>query len=142
MEFFHMERPTLCLTAFLYHGAKACGVHAQGWPTLHYSGNFWSTTCDWITHLDNNKPEGPIKTYVGAEMWIGNQSNGEVTNASKFLNLFDFPVVLLSEAPIYPYDYQNITWNRSMWPTGQVAIWEDYLHGMNGIHKRKRKVWS
>jgi hypothetical protein len=133
MEFFQIERPTLCLGALLYHDARACGVQAQEWPTLHYSGNFWSATCEWIRQLNNVKPEGPILTYVGAEMWIGNQSSWATINTTQYLNLFSFPVELLSEIPIYPKDYENIVGNKSLWPDKQVSIWEDYVNKLNDV---------
>jgi len=114
---------------------------------MAFLGNFWAFTCDWIRHLDNIKSEGPFLTYVGAEIWIGNHSSWERVNRTEFLNLFDHKddrsnwngMVLLSEVPIFPSFYKNITGNRSMWPQAQVEIWEDYLQGLQQIQEKKMK---
>jgi hypothetical protein len=38
MEFFLLERPTLCTRAILNHGTMTCGVNLQVKPSSHYSG--------------------------------------------------------------------------------------------------------
>ena len=130
MEFFIIERPTLCLRALLFHGARACGVNLHG---AHYSGNFWATTCDWVTHLNNTKPEGSGHAiYSGAEMWIGNQ--GVDINKTTLLDLFQNHLHLYL-VPIFPTDYEPILTNKSMWPDHQVVIWQDYINGLTLINK-------
>lgn len=38
MEWFLLERPTLCMRAILNHGTMTCGVNLQKHPSMHYSG--------------------------------------------------------------------------------------------------------
>jgi hypothetical protein len=73
MEWFLIEKPTLCLYALLYHGASTCGVNLFSWPSWHYSGNFWAASCDWIRSIPpvvDKSDEGFMK-YIAAELWIG-----------------------------------------------------------------------
>jgi len=38
MEYFLLERPTLCARAILNHGTMTCGVNMRKQPSRHYSG--------------------------------------------------------------------------------------------------------
>jgi len=44
MEWFLLERPTLCIRAILNHGTMTCGVNLQKEPSRHYSGNLFYAT--------------------------------------------------------------------------------------------------
>ena len=151
MEFFHLERPTLCLRAFLYHGASVCGVNSQGDPSFHFSGNFWSTTCNWITLLNNTKPDGSdLLLYVGAEIWIGNQHTGakllpipngtliwdpKTINITKYLTLHRHPAYHGYARTIRTYEYQHVVTDTSYWVGNHAPILPDYLNGLTSMAK-------
>jgi len=132
MEYFLFEHPTLCLRAFLFHNAKTCGVQVTNHPSLHYSGNFWSSTCTWIRQLNNTKlSETKFLTYVAGEMWIGNHTFHNQTNPGDFINLFTYPYYSLYLHPIYPKEYLNIWTNRSLWSTETTPIYLDYIQSLS-----------
>ena len=96
MEYFLLERPSLCLTA-LSHGATSCGVELHESPGTHYSGNFWTTTCDFIKQLPpfKDKLEGSAAAkYVAAEFWL---EKGEHEKMAKYAGLYDMPKHLLMD---------------------------------------------
>ena len=143
MEWFIHERPTLCLKAILRHGAMTCGVQLKSRPFVHYSGNFWAASCDWVKQLNNNKPNGSRQLrYIGAELWIGNQTM--VRNETQVLNLFTIPSPHLYVEPIYlrpflktggafPERYNLVFSDKSSWPKDQTNLWLDYLSGIESI---------
>jgi len=91
MEWFLLEKPTLCLRAVLYHGASTCGVNLFSWPSWHYSGNFWAASCSWIQNLlPIGDTEEEFLYLIAAELWIGNQSSTELNFATDQHIGFDF----------------------------------------------------
>ena len=140
MEWFLHERPTLCIKAILLHGAMTCGVQLLTDPMVHYSGNFWAASCDWIQHLNNTKPTGSDRiTYTGAEMWIGNQTT--FRNNTLNLNLFSIPSPrLYLEPPLlrlfvqpwgaFPERYNRVFSDPTAWPKDKLHLWMDYLSGI------------
>merc|ERR1719296_131436 len=91
LEYFLLERPSLCLTA-LSHGATSCGVELHDDPYTHYSGNFWTATCDFIKELPSFEKEGG--GYLDAEFWLG---KGLRTPLAKYAGLYDMPKSLYME---------------------------------------------
>lgn len=82
MEYFLLERPTLCTRAILNHGTMTCGVEMRKLPSMHYSGkrflnnaifvngtyffdakpfssiakgNFWAASCNHLQGLAKNE---------------------------------------------------------------------------------------
>ena len=57
MEWFLLERPTLCIRAILNHGTQTCGVNLQMQPSMHYSGtshgliNFYFFLCAFVCFI-------------------------------------------------------------------------------------------
>jgi hypothetical protein len=143
MEWFIHERPTLCLKAILRHGAMTCGVQIKTKPLVHYSGNFWAASCDWIKQLNNQKPTGSRQVrYIGAELWIGNQTM--IRNETRVLNLFSIPSPHLYNEPIYlrpfldsggafPERYNLVFANKTSWPKDRTKLWLDYLSGIDSL---------
>ena len=143
MEWFIYERPTLCLKAILRHGAMTCGVQLKTKPLVHYSGNFWAASCDYIQQLNNNKPTGSKQVrYIGAELWIGNQTM--TRNETEVLNLFSIPTPHLYNEPIYlrpfldsggalPERYNLVFSNKTSWPKDRYKLWLDYLSGIDSL---------
>jgi hypothetical protein len=70
MEYFLLERPGLCLNLIANGGASACGVelHEHG---PHYSGNFWATTCYYVSKNLKRMNASIDSGYTTAEFWIG-----------------------------------------------------------------------
>eukprot|EP00985_Skeletonema_marinoi_P006743 scaffold2938_cov117-Skeletonema_marinoi.AAC.1 len=84
LEYFTIERPQLCLDQLLLKGATSCGPNwrpgnadnfkgrevpkGKHLITNHYSGNFWSATCEHINHLE---PMAGKMWYTDGELWIG-----------------------------------------------------------------------
>eukprot|EP00590_Aulacoseira_subarctica_P002619 CAMPEP_0172429806 /NCGR_PEP_ID=MMETSP1064-20121228/51908_1 /TAXON_ID=202472 /ORGANISM="Aulacoseira subarctica , Strain CCAP 1002/5" /LENGTH=133 /DNA_ID=CAMNT_0013175467 /DNA_START=68 /DNA_END=469 /DNA_ORIENTATION=- len=70
-----------------------CGVYARntlqsGYNlSMHYSGNFWAASCDYIADLPV-KEAWPVRdapwyfNYISAELWIGNYTGRNVTLAA------------------------------------------------------------
>jgi len=92
LEYFLLERPALCTRAILNYGTMTCGANAvtlveQKWNLKHYSGNFWSASCNYIADLPV-KDAWPIRysppyfKYIAAELWIGNYTGGSFANAT------------------------------------------------------------
>lgn len=103
MEYFLLERPSLCLTA-LSHGATSCGVELHDEPGIHYSGNFWTATCDFIQELppfDGELEGSAAAKYLAAEFWLENGVRKEI---AKYAGLYDTPKHLLMEV-LEPKDY-------------------------------------
>jgi hypothetical protein len=52
MEYFTIERPYLCMKQVFDDGKYGCGVkfHDEGIP--HYSGNFWATSCRYLSSIE------------------------------------------------------------------------------------------
>ena len=150
LEWFLLERPTLCIRAILRHGAKTCGVEMYDAPSMHYSGNFWSATCDHISGLPVRE-SWPVYTdhfsnYVSAEMWVGNYRFRSMCEENKYLNLFH------SHFRLYEY---RMTPDKYSWMLNNPnpiqknpntdnhyegsyigdhsELWLDYTFGLNGI---------
>jgi len=68
MMFFLFERWWLCANSLVL-GAKTCGVNKKKIPVEHYSGNFWWSRCDHITHVTNPCPLGSLFRHA-AEFWL------------------------------------------------------------------------
>jgi len=87
IEFFHIERPSLCIEKIL-GGAQTCGPAIRG---RHYSGNFWVASCDYISQLD---PCGAKQTgYIESEHWLGRKMGGGNLDPNKYVQLFSPPKV-------------------------------------------------
>jgi hypothetical protein len=163
MEWFLLERPTLCMRAILNHGSKTCGVDLRGFPSMHYSGNFWSASCDYVADLPMRDawPDESTNSwlhYISAEMWIGNFSHRNAGDEKKFLSLFNIMAVLydyratpevytwiLSDRAFYEGNhtsyFQVPGWegcddcNRGYESGNQTELWEDYILGLEAVHK-------
>lgn len=138
MEFFLLEKPTLCLTAILHHGASTCGIDLHPFPSWHYSGNFWSATCNYIRTLPSSVLPTDAKgkhNYIDAELWVGNgivHPPDPKTHVS-FMDCYDlFNNVGLYRNVILPHQYSNLTKHLQ----GKYShIWYDYLKALNGSVK-------
>ena len=85
MEYFHLERPHLCLDKIINHGADTCGVMLHRRPYPHYSGNFWVASCRYLATLPSplDKLGNEMKRlrkertrkYLQAEFWVGRKMN-------------------------------------------------------------------
>lgn len=109
LEYFTLERPYLCLTAFK-NGAYTCGPQLR-YPDIfpmHYSGNFWSLHCDYLVQYPENitkfyvnrtiehgitghdardwLTENRWDDYVSVEFWMGRGYTEE--NHDKFIGLY------------------------------------------------------
>ena len=69
LEYFLIERPSLCLEKILLQNATTCGANWHPKMNNHYSGNFWSASCEHIQQLQ--PMTGNDTNYVAAEMWLG-----------------------------------------------------------------------
>lgn len=154
MEWFLLERPTLCARGILYHGVLTCGVNLRKFPTMSYSGNFWSASCDYLAGLPI-EDAWPIKdgdklfNYISAELWIGNYTDRSVGDELKFLSLFNI-VARLYDWKATPDEYTWIVSDRTFLrgvhtstfrdnrhflqpyePGNQTLLWIDYLNNIN-----------
>ena len=74
MEYFTIERPYLCMKQIFDNGKNVCGVL---FDEDHFSGNFWATSCRYLSSLD------PLAFYPfedeskrhDAEMYIADDTN-------------------------------------------------------------------
>lgn len=137
MEWFLLEKPTLCLRAMLYHGVSTCGVNLFSWPSWHYSGNFWAAKCSWIENISpiDPLPRAQFLRYIAAELWIGNHSISEHDFATDRHIGFDF----FGRADSYS---KNIPYRTTMLPeryanetehalnTRYSELWLDYFEGL------------
>lgn len=161
MEWFLLERPTLCLRAILHHGSQTCGVDLRGFPSMHYSGNFWSASCDYVKELPIQDAWPDEQTngwlhYLSAEMWIGNFTYRSVDEEKKFLSLFNIMAILynyratpdvynwiLRDRTFYQGNhtsyFQAPGWegcddcNRGYDSGNQTELWEDYIVGLQAV---------
>lgn len=151
MEWFLLEKPTLCIRSHVLYQAKTCGVDLRQWDTTHYSGNFWSASCHYIIEL-------PLKThnnYLSAEFWIGNYTQYKRNFGpwiKEYINLFQLPYDLyVNKSSLDKYEFiisqksfldmNHTNSNKRQWdngyPTGnQTDLWINYL---NGIENQKQK---
>lgn len=151
MEWFLLERPTLCMRAILRHGAETCGVEMYDAPSMHYSGNFWSASCDHISDLPVREAWPMSETnewvnYVSAEMWIGNYRFRSTCEEKKYLNLFHshfrlyeyrmtpdkYSWMLHNPKPIQQNPYTNNHYEGSF-IGDHSELWLDYTFGLKGI---------
>jgi len=142
MEWFLLERPTLCLRAILNHGASTCGVSLHHFPSWHYSGNFWVASCDWILSLP---PTVVFRQdnwdFIAAELWAGQniplKKNyaDESLNVTKYVELFESTDFNEMQADLYEYlilpeIYAQI--DDAKTKGRESSIWLDYLSGLKG----------
>lgn len=156
MEWFLLERPTLCTRAILKYGAMTCGVNLRKYPSMSYSGNFWSASCDYIADLPV-EDAWPIRdgdklfNYISAELWIGNYTDRKAGDELKFLTLFNL-VARLYDWKATPDQYTWIASDRTFLqgihngvfhdrrrflepydPGNQTLLWIDYLSSLEAI---------
>jgi len=126
MEAFLIDRPSLCIRAMMNHGAMTCGVNLQKYPYMHYSGNFWSASCEHISGLPPTKDKwrpndkGFLDFWyekISPELWIGNFTDRKVEEEMKYLSLFSFALNLYENHAEYSH-YQWIFNNVSLYLTG------------------------
>ncbi len=111
MEYFTIERPYLCMKQIFDKGKYACGVEFHD---DHYSGNFWATSCSYMSSLD------PLTFYplidegrrFDAENYIVNE-----TSAYYFEGLNDVEMNLYETLihPRYFSEYSKV-WQDNMIP--------------------------
>jgi hypothetical protein len=73
LEWFTIERPHLCITALL-DGAETCAAQFELHPWWHYSGNFWTASCSYLSKIPsmvNLTGQLTSAGYTDAEKWIG-----------------------------------------------------------------------
>jgi hypothetical protein len=156
MEWFLLERPTLCTRAILKHGALTCGTNLRKFPSMHYSGNFWSASCDYIADLPvedawPTRDGDKSYNYISAEMWVGNYTNRAVGDEQKFLTLFNIVANLykwkatpdqytwvVSDRTflqgIHTAEFYDDTWYwESYDPGNQTLLWIDYLSSLEAM---------
>jgi len=139
MEWFLLEKPTLCIRAMLYHGADTCGVNLRNQPRIHYSGNFWAASCDHVKSLppdpdltvDFGAPwSKDLSFYLAAEMWIGNGIQD--INLTRNVNLFDTAASFNIDTPgfgkLLPESYRNVTYH--LHDGGNSDLWLEYIAGI------------
>jgi hypothetical protein len=138
MEAFLLERPSLCIRAILNYDAHTCGVNLQTYPYLHYSGNFWATSCDYIVGLpptrDKWRPndKGFIDLWyekIGPELWIGNFSDRPDGEANRHLSLFNIAndlYVTPAEYTIYLWIFDNVSLCASGERNSTVSLGDHY----------------
>tara|TARA_R110000803_G_scaffold136671_2_gene203583 strand:+ start:352 stop:981 length:630 start_codon:yes stop_codon:yes gene_type:complete len=66
MEYFNIERWEDCINKLHKESYNTCGVNLQSEPKLHYSGNFWWATAEYINTLN----EVPYNNRLYCEMWL------------------------------------------------------------------------
>ena len=128
IEFFHIERPSLCIEKIL-SGGMTCGSAIRG---RHYSGNFWVASCDYISQLE---PCGAKNTnYIESEHWLGRAMGGGTLDPDKYVELFKAPrvdgggndqLMYLYRHLILPEEYADEThgaWRKNGSPP---SAWED-----------------
>ena len=81
MEYFTIERPYLCMKQIFDDGKFGCGVKLYpgqvGWWPAHYSGNFWATSCSYLSSLNPLVlyPLNDVERRADAEFYLNNGSN-------------------------------------------------------------------
>ncbi len=112
MEYFTIERPYLCMKQIFDDGKFGCGVqfHAGGegaWP--HYSGNFWATSCRYMSSLDPLilYPRNDKDRRFDAENYIPNHTSTYFVSLNELKethnNLYENLV-----RPIYYSEYSKV----------------------------------
>lgn len=96
LEYFLIERPSLCLGKILFEDAATCGANWQLGPSKHYSGNFWSASCAHIRKLHPLTSEDA--GYNAAEFWLGQVEGNNI-------NLFSEPNRSYYKELVLPEDY-------------------------------------
>eukprot|EP00590_Aulacoseira_subarctica_P007213 CAMPEP_0172427792 /NCGR_PEP_ID=MMETSP1064-20121228/43607_1 /TAXON_ID=202472 /ORGANISM="Aulacoseira subarctica , Strain CCAP 1002/5" /LENGTH=252 /DNA_ID=CAMNT_0013172215 /DNA_START=506 /DNA_END=1264 /DNA_ORIENTATION=- len=90
MEWFLLEKPTLCLRAMLYHEASTCGINLwYSEANQHYSGTFFAASCDYVSTLSPTVDQ----SFNGAEFWIGRGMSKNSTKFVSFIQLWYPPVL-------------------------------------------------
>ena len=101
LEYFTIERPQLCLEQLLLGGYTSCGPNWRAGNmdnfkgrevpkgkhliSNHYSGNFWSATCEHINHLE---PMTGDMWYTDGELWIGKWEGVQAKLTTHFKRLY------------------------------------------------------
>jgi hypothetical protein len=104
MEYFLLEHPERCINKIVNHGAGTCGSYWR--YNNHYSGNFWTASCEHIFTL------GPVaipSSYHAAEFWIG--KNRRPGDHEYHVNLHENKLRLYKEL-IKPEGYRNVSATR------------------------------
>ena len=133
LEWFLLERPTICLRAILNHGASTCGVNLHNLGSWHYNGNFWAASCDWIKTL---LPTVDSTNYIAAELWIGlniPMMGWHALNHTKHATLFETWDITTRNVGLYQYlilpdQYAFI--NEAKTQGRYSGLWLDYLAGL------------
>jgi hypothetical protein len=163
MEAFLLDRPSLCIRAIMNHGADTCGVNFYTIPYLHYSGNFWAASCDYIVNLpptkDQWRPHDPgfVEDYWftkhSSEFWIGNFTNVTDFFGHKHISLFTIDANLYSthaEYGIYQWIFDNNTLytsgeknstvsvgqppSKNLYDAGNLTdLWLDYMNSRSNL---------
>ena len=82
LEYFTLERPGICINHIIKNNASTCSANLQYWPWSHYSGNFWSASCDYLLSLPSINMTS--NDYFAAEKWIGTRMT---TDSKAFVDL-------------------------------------------------------
>ena len=102
LEYFLIEHPALCLEKILFQNASTCGANWHPILRNHYSGNFWSASCEHIRRLKPMTSED--SGYYDAEFWVGKYKDRE-SNQKHHANLH-FTTENLYEHAITPEEYE------------------------------------
>jgi hypothetical protein len=132
MEWFLLERPTLCTRAILNYGAMTCGVNLRKYPSMSYAGNFWSASCDYIADLPigdawPTRDGDKLFNYISTELWIGNYTDRKAGDELKFLTLFNLAARL--------YDWKA-TPDQYTWIVSDRTFLQGIHHGAFHDHRR------
>lgn len=102
LEHFLIERPELCLDKILLQNASTCGANWHHELKDHYSGNFWSASCNHI--IQHLKPMASEDSgYTNAEFWLGKYEERK-SNQEQHANLH-FVTENLYEHIVLPEEY-------------------------------------
>jgi len=86
LEYFTIERPGICIDRIVNGGASTCGAnlceHKKDGD--HYSGTFWSASCEYISSLRPLNMSAPELSHFAAEFWIGSKFTKD---RNKFVDL-------------------------------------------------------
>ncbi len=97
MEYFTIERPSLCMKQIFDNGKFGCGVHY-----IHgfYSGNFWAASCRYISSLNSLTfyPLNESDRRYDAERFVQFETGSE-----NFVSLDEPPVNFYEE--LYPPNF-------------------------------------
>eukprot|EP00563_Minutocellus_polymorphus_P021198 CAMPEP_0197725450 /NCGR_PEP_ID=MMETSP1434-20131217/6983_1 /TAXON_ID=265543 /ORGANISM="Minutocellus polymorphus, Strain CCMP3303" /LENGTH=633 /DNA_ID=CAMNT_0043310925 /DNA_START=214 /DNA_END=2115 /DNA_ORIENTATION=- len=128
LEYFHIERPSLCIEKIL-NGGMTCASAIRG---RHYSGNFWVASCDYISQLE---PCGAKSTnYIESEHWLGRAMGGGTLDPDKYVELYRAPrvdggsnaqLMYLYRHLILPEEYADATYGVWVKNGSPPSDWEE-----------------